>query len=189
MLTFTTMEFYNIAYGIVSVATGLANPRDCPSMFGRFRDLYSVRSAWSVVWHQQCRRICSPLSVWLARDVLGLRKGSFASKYVQLFVAFGISGLVHGVASMLVNCEFDDDGALWCFLLQAAIIMVEDHVIDLGKAMGFKDGLFWRVVGFVWMVGALGWSLEPWVGRNIARGVWVQNRELDLFGIGPVVVA
>ena len=55
--------------------------------------------------------------------------------------------------------------------------------------MGFKDGVFWRVVGFLWMVSALGWSLEPWVGRNIARGVWVQNRELDLFGIGPVVVA
>jgi hypothetical protein len=125
----------------------------------------------------------------MARDVLGLRKGSFASKYLQLFVGFGISGLVHGVASMLVNREFDDDGALKCFLLQAAIIMVEDHVVGLAKAMGFRDGVFWRLGGLLWMVGALGWSLEEWTGRNIARGVWVHNRELDLFGIGPKVIA
>lgn len=47
VLTYVSMEFYNCAYGIVSVGTGLANPRDCPSAFGNLKDLWSVRNAWS----------------------------------------------------------------------------------------------------------------------------------------------
>lgn len=41
----------------------------------------------------------------------------------------------------------------------------------------------------MWIVGALGWGLEPWVGRNIARGFWIQIRELNISDIGSVVVA
>ncbi len=189
MLTFTTMEFLNSAYSILCVATYLANPRDCPSLFGKLSDLYSVRSAWSRVWHQQCRRMCSSPGIWLSRDVLGLRKGSFASKYVQLFVAFGISGWIHGVAGMFVNRAFDDDGAFMCFLGQAAIIMLEDHVIDLGKAMGFRDRVGWRVLGFFWTLVAIGCGVEGWFVKSIARGAWEHSREWDFLGIGPAIVA
>ena len=188
LLTAFSMEFVNALYGVVSVATGLANPRDCPPMFGSLGDLYSVRSAWSRVWHQQCRRICSAPGIWLTRDVLRLRKGSFASKYVQLFTGFAISGFIHGAASMLVSRSFNDDGTLKCFLGQAALIMLEDHVIDLGKNLGLKDSRFWRGVGFLWTVLAIGWSVEPWVRQCIGNGVWVHDRENDFLGIGAGIV-
>ena len=47
VLTYWNIEFANSAYGVLAVATGLANPRDCPSAFGDLKKLYSVRNAWS----------------------------------------------------------------------------------------------------------------------------------------------
>jgi hypothetical protein len=46
-LTCAALEQANAIYGVVSVATGLANPRDCPSAFGNLRELVTVRNAWS----------------------------------------------------------------------------------------------------------------------------------------------
>jgi hypothetical protein len=46
-LTYVALEQANAAYGAFSVATGLANPRDCPSAFGDLRGLVAVRKAWS----------------------------------------------------------------------------------------------------------------------------------------------
>lgn len=138
-----------------------------------------------VVWHQQCRRVCSAPAIYVARDVLHLPKGSFVSKYLQLFIVFGISGLVHGGASMLAHGSFDDDGAMKVFVGQAIIIFVEDHLVKLGKMMGFSDSLFWRLVGFVWAVFAIGASMESWTGRTLSHGMWVHDRETDFFGIGP----
>lgn len=174
------------AIGLVSVALGLANPRDCPSGFGYLRDLWSVRQAWSAVWHQQIRRICSAPSIWLARDFLGLKKGSFGSKYVQLFVTFGISAMIHSGASWLMDGSLDDDvGSMRFFLGQAVVILVEDHVIALGKRMGFRDAVGWRLLGFVWTLLAVGWGTEGFLNRLLARGLWTHDRTPDWFGVGP----
>jgi len=47
VITYTCLELYNSLYGIVSVLSGLANPRDCPSSFGDLKQLYTVRQGWS----------------------------------------------------------------------------------------------------------------------------------------------
>jgi hypothetical protein len=46
-LTYVALEQANAAYGALSVALGLANPRDCPSAFGDPRNLCTLRNAWS----------------------------------------------------------------------------------------------------------------------------------------------
>lgn len=184
-LTYFALEKANAAYGALSVATGLANPRDCPSAFGDLRGLVSVRNAWSRVWHQQCRRLCSAPGIFIAKDVLHLRKGSFPSKYLQLFVGFLVSGIAHGGASMFIHRSFEDDAALTCFLGQAVIIMIEDHVIELGKSLGLKDSTFWRCVGFCWTIFALGASTQIWTCAVVDRGLWIHDRGRDFFGIGP----
>jgi hypothetical protein len=46
-LTYVAMEQANAMYGVVSVATGFAKPRDCPSAFGDLKDLVTMRNAWS----------------------------------------------------------------------------------------------------------------------------------------------
>ncbi|KAF9698500.1 hypothetical protein EKO04_003829 [Ascochyta lentis] len=185
VLTYVSLELYNTVVGIVSVAAGLARPSECPSLFGDLRGLWSIRRAWSVVWHQQCRRVCSGPSIFIVRDVLHLRKGSFASRYLQLFIAFAISGLVHGGASMLYHNSYEDDGAMKAFLAQAVIIFVEDHLVVFGKRAGLKDSAFWRLVGCVWTLLAIGASMEGWTGRLLKYGLWVHEREVDWFGIGP----
>jgi hypothetical protein len=47
VLTYIALEQANAAYGALSVATGLAEPKDCPSAFGDLRGLVTVRKAWS----------------------------------------------------------------------------------------------------------------------------------------------
>lgn len=47
VVTYTGLETMSSATSIVSVALGLANPRDCPRMFGDLKGMYSVRNAWS----------------------------------------------------------------------------------------------------------------------------------------------
>lgn len=47
LISYTGIELVNAVYGAVSVATGLANPRDCPSAFGDLKELVTVRKAWS----------------------------------------------------------------------------------------------------------------------------------------------
>lgn len=131
------------------------------------------------------RRFAGDPGIYLARDILGLRKGSFASKYLQLFIAFTISGLMHAGASMLVHRSFEDDAAMSFFLGQVLIIMVEDHVIDLGKSLGLRKSMFWRILGHVWVFLVMGTSLQKWQGSVIDRGLWIHHRENDFLGIGP----
>ncbi|EUC28107.1 hypothetical protein COCCADRAFT_110011 [Bipolaris zeicola 26-R-13] len=185
LITRCTLAVCFAISGIFAVALGLANPRDCPSAFGLVRDLWSVRQAWSLVWHQQLRFICSAPAIWLARDVFRFPKGSFGSRYVQLFVTFANSWIIHSVAAMLVNQAWTDDGGFVFFMSQAVIILVEDHLIALGKKMGFRDNWMWRVVGLVWTVIMVGWPAEYWVSRHISYGIWVHQRSPDLLGIGP----
>jgi hypothetical protein len=140
------------------------------------------------VWHQQCRRICSTPGTFIVRDVLHIRRGSFASKYLQLFSGFFISAIVHGCAAMFVHRSFEDDAAFVCFVGQAVVILVEDHAIDLGKRLGFKDSDFWRVVGCAWTVFVIGASMQTWTSSTVGRGIWIHDRTRDVFRIGPEVV-
>jgi hypothetical protein len=89
---------------------------------------------------------------------------------------------------MFVHGSFNDDGAFAFFLAQAAIIMVEDHVIELAKRLGLKSSTFWHLVGLLWTVFAIGVSSEPWASRVIDNSMWIHDRALDVFGIGPGMI-
>ncbi|PSN63634.1 hypothetical protein BS50DRAFT_557722 [Corynespora cassiicola Philippines] len=186
VLCYVSLEFAMAMYGAVSVALGFANPRDCPSAFGDLKEAYTVRNCWSVVWHQQMRRICSTPSIWLARDVLQLRKGSFASKYLQLFMGFFISGLCHAGASMLCYKSWkEDDASIACFMSQALVILVEDHIIKFAGSMGLKKSRFWRYFGYCWTTLWFGISTCSFTSSITGNGLWIHPVQYDLFGIGP----
>jgi hypothetical protein len=117
--------------------------------------------------------------------VLHLKKGGFTSKYVQLYTGFLISGIIHGGGAMLVHKSLDDDAAVLCFFFQATGIMVEDHVIGMGKYMGLKDSTTWRMVGYVWTISWFGLSTIMYTSRIVENGIWIHAKQVDLFGVGP----
>lgn len=86
---------------------------------------------------------------------------------------------------MLCHGSLNDDAAIQVFVAQAAIIFVEDHLIDIGKRVGLRDSLFWRLVGLIWTVVAVGVSTERWTGSLLEHGILMHDREPDWFGIGP----
>lgn len=47
LITYASLHFTGSAYAIVSVATGLSHPSECPVACGDLRYLYSLREAWS----------------------------------------------------------------------------------------------------------------------------------------------
>jgi hypothetical protein len=90
---------------------------------------------------------------------------------------------------MFVHRSFNNDAAFKFFLGQAVVIMIEDHLVDFGKSLGFKDSAFWRLAGFVWTVFTIGAMSQAWTARVVDHGMWIHDRGIDVFGIGPPVAS
>ena len=131
------------------------------------------------------RRVTSTFGIFFARDVLHLRKGSFGSKYVQLFVGFFVSATIHAGSSMLCYRDFRDNSEYFFFLSQAVVIMIEDHVMHFGRYLGLRDSLLWRMVGYSWTVVWFGMSMRVYSLAAIRAGIWYHRPTVDIFGIGP----
>ena len=123
--------------------------------------------------------------IFLAREVFHLAKGTFASKYLQLFVGFLVSGIAHSGAAMANARTFRDNGEISFFIAQAVIILIEDHIIDFGRKLGVQDSRTLRILGHLWTIMWFGYSLRPWASGMVGKGLWIHNRSVDIFGIGP----
>jgi len=123
--------------------------------------------------------------IFLARDVFHLAKGTFTSKYLQLFVGFLVSGAIHLGAAMANARAFRDNGEISFFIAQAVIILIEDHIIDFGRKLGVQDSRTLRILGYLWTIMWFGYSLRPWTSGGVSKGLWIHNRSVDIFGIGP----
>ncbi|KAF2499684.1 hypothetical protein BU16DRAFT_524141 [Lophium mytilinum] len=184
LITYYTLEFINCVNAVVFVSLHLARPSECPSLFGDLREMYTLRKAWSVTWHQSMRRVCATMGLFTARDALGLKKGAFASKYVQLFVGFGVSAIIHAIGSIGWHGSLQTGGEFTFFLGQALAIMIEDHFVVLGRKLGARDHLVWRVLGYVWVILWFGLN-SAWSSAMVANGIWNHQRGADVFGLGP----
>ncbi|KAF2810461.1 uncharacterized protein BDZ99DRAFT_312505 [Mytilinidion resinicola] len=184
LITYYTLEFINCVISVVLVTLHFANPSECPPLFGDPREMYTLRKAWSVTWHQSMRRACATMGLFAARDVLRLKKGTFASKYVQLFVGFGVSATIHAMGSVGCYGALQTNGEFTFFMAQALAIMIEDHVVALGRKLGARDRLAWRVLGYVWVTLWFGLN-SAWFSAAIVNGIWNHQRGADVFGLGP----
>jgi cellulose synthase/poly-beta-1,6-N-acetylglucosamine synthase-like glycosyltransferase len=127
------------------------------------------------------RRHTSSLGTYVARDILELRKGTFQSKYVQLFVGFIVSAIIHAGVAMLCSKSLNDDASLYFFTVQAVVIMFEDHVIALGRYLSLQESPFWHMIGFLWTITAIGFTCRTWVACLIDNGAWVHARKQGSF--------
>jgi hypothetical protein len=143
----------------LSVAAGIYSPSDWPPLMGKLRDVVTVRDIWGKFWHQLLRRVGSSApsitkSSWLTshqrlnlpfnllKRYVDIPKGTLLSKYLQLYLAFGVSALIHNLSCF--NMPLNDNGInsgtyqLAFFLLQPFAITFEDLVIHLWKRAGVK---------------------------------------------------
>ncbi|KZO97794.1 hypothetical protein CALVIDRAFT_456784, partial [Calocera viscosa TUFC12733] len=135
----------------ITVGLGLYRPEDWPSLF-RLREGYTVRRFWGRAWHHLFRRFLTSNSQFVSRHVLGLQKGNPLLPYVELYLAFFLSGIVHWVGTYAMLRQYTAPNmTLLFFLLQATVIALEDFVVAFGKRMGIKDSWWVRLLGYVWV--------------------------------------
>lgn len=166
---------------VAGVAVGAYEPDECPPVNGSLAEFYTLRKTWGVVWHQHMRRAVCFVGTFLANDILGLKKGTFWSRYILLFAGFLTSGAIHHYASYVNLGHGLNDMPF--FAAQALAIFVEDHVILLGQSVGLKQNGFWKLVGFAWLVIWFSITMQYWNGLQIERGVLLIDKPFDPFGL------
>ncbi|MCJ1401071.1 hypothetical protein MMC11_004283 [Xylographa trunciseda] len=163
-------------FSIFAVLFGLSKPEDWPPHFGRLTDVTTVRDFWGKYWHQTVRRLFNAYTGALV-DLLGIRRGTNASSYTQLWAAFLFSGCMHANAMRGIpapaNLELQDYTVGWLqfFFFQAAAITFEDGVQWTWRRLrGEMEGrsLLRTLVGYAWVTCWLWWSL-PFVGDLMLR--------------------
>ncbi|PVH78696.1 hypothetical protein DL98DRAFT_237574 [Cadophora sp. DSE1049] len=150
---------YYIA-AIPAVGFGISSPQDWPPITGSFRrEAYTIRKMWGTCWHQLMRRPCSE-GGRIVKQIFGLQKGSFASRYSQIWIAFLISTSTHHAGAVVGM--FDDGGfcQMLYFMMQPVGIMLEDLVIHLGKKRGWEGSVWAKRLGFLWVIVWFSWSLR-----------------------------
>ena len=137
--TYYSIELAYYSAAIIGVVIGFGTPSDWPPVSGSFRnDGYTIRKMWGTCWHQMTRRPCSEAGR-VVKEICGFKKGTFLSKYSQIWVAFFVSLIAHH-AGAIVACF--EDGGLWqavYFMIQPVGIMLEDLVIFTGAKMGISQ--------------------------------------------------
>ncbi|KAF9024034.1 hypothetical protein BDZ89DRAFT_142049 [Hymenopellis radicata] len=179
-------------FSVVSVTMKLSRPEDWTSSIGKWSDAYTLRRFWGRVWHQYLRKFLSAHGQFVTRRVLNLQPGTKASSYVQLYVAFILSALMHWLSEVTqLYDHWSQSTASIFFPLQAVGITFEDGVIAIAQKWGIKapEGappLYLRAVGYLWtylwfaMVGPIWWDalhragfLEAlYMPKSLILGVW-----------------
>lgn len=165
---YCTMSGLYAAASIVSVATGIDQPRDWPHLFGTLRNAYTVRKCWGRVWHQMLRRIFTSHSNFLAK-ALHLPKGTFTT-YFKLFVSFFISGLMHAAPDYIFHQNFSEGTSVRFFILQAVAITFEDTVIDIASRLGYKESKASKLIGFIWVFMWFTFCMPIWLDPQLHAG-------------------
>ncbi|KAF7341689.1 MBOAT-2 domain-containing protein [Mycena sanguinolenta] len=158
--TYSSMMMTSNILSIVGVASGLSRPEDWPAFFGAPHEAYTIRKMWGFV---------STHGKYLAQDVLGLRSGSNASSYVQLFTAFALSASIHYGAETMALRSWDG-GALVFFMLQPCMITVEDFLLFAARKAGMREGPMVRRLGYLWVWAWFTLTLPIWEEPLVRAG-------------------
>ncbi|KAJ8509196.1 hypothetical protein ONZ45_g8609 [Pleurotus djamor] len=111
---------------------------------------------------------------FVSQKLLGLPRHSKVRTYLELYIAFFISGLLH-YSLEYMSIKNWANGAIQFFTLQAVAIHLEDMVIAFASSrLGLKQNKMWEAIGYIWVVQWFGWSLPMWLEPRI-RGGAVDN--------------
>ncbi|KAJ5329639.1 hypothetical protein N7452_010029 [Penicillium brevicompactum] len=159
---------------IICVATGIWPVSDFPPLFNSMSDAYTLRNFWGKFWHQMLRLSFTGVSNFISRDVLRLPKPSLVERYINVFLVFFISGLMHLLANPVQSISLRQSGAMPYFLSFVIGYMIEDGVAALWKQIRgsryTEDLSLWqKTIGFCWVFGWIGVSSTFYFGPQIGR--------------------
>ncbi|WYZ34165.1 hypothetical protein EsH8_I_000441 [Colletotrichum jinshuiense] len=89
---------------------GLSGPDDCPPLYGSLTSSYSIRRFWGVTWHQCLRSGLTGHADIIANFILPFRQ-RMVSRYLRLFIAFLISGMIHHSSDIAMGIAPQDAGS------------------------------------------------------------------------------
>jgi hypothetical protein len=161
-------------YSLAAAATvgiNLCSPWEWPPILDRVGEGWSVRHMWSAAYHQIIRRNFQRPGQRLVR-LLGLKKGSLSSKYLQLYLAFFISMILH--EWNIFNVTRRDGGEFWFFMSQPFAITAEDFLIWVyeevfGEVKKPSPAL--RMIGYLWVFVWFSYSLPPFIQGLLDAGI------------------
>ncbi|OAG43733.1 hypothetical protein AYO21_01960 [Fonsecaea monophora] len=173
-----TLGFSYYLGAAFAVGSGLYMPQSWPPIFGSF-----FEKGHTLLRHQFHRRIFESVNKCLLH-LLRVKNGTLASRYLQLYNAFFVSALIHHAGAL--NCPYSSLG--WCqvyfFMVQPVAIMFEDLVVYLGKRKDLKDTWKTRMVGYVWVICVLSYSLRYAAQGILAAGLGeVRHPVVDKYSI------
>lgn len=99
------------------------------------------------------------------------------SRYMRLFLAFLISGLIHHSSDLAMGISRAEAGSLIFFLLQPLGIMLEDGFQALARQVPTSRfrGRIERIVCYLWVVMFLTWSTPTWFYPQQRLGIDPEN--------------
>ncbi|KIW04039.1 uncharacterized protein PV09_04861 [Verruconis gallopava] len=171
---------YHMAAAL-SVAAGICSTWEWPPLMGSLKDSWSVRQMWSTVYHQTFRRMFSQPAMRITR-ALGFRKGTLPSRYMQLYLSFGISCILHQF--QMFNVTRRDMGEFNFFMSQAVAITIEDFVRWAWRKLhgSSPSRRFDLLMGYAWTFTWFSFSLHVYIKGLVAANVI----EDWLFGVDPI---
>lgn len=163
------LSFYSCASAI-SVSLGVYERWHLPPLMGAVSDASSVRQFWAV-YHQTMRRMVSAPARRITRSH-GLRQGKFWSGIAQVFLAFGVSTIVHQY--QMFNVTRRDMGEFKFFMSQPVVITFEGIVVRLWGCVarpgaGIKH-CEWAM-GYVWVFLWFSFSLPIYLKGSRDAGI------------------
>lgn len=168
---------------LVCVGLGGSSPTLWPDIWGRWQDAYTIRNLWGQTWHQRLRPTVAGLGRLVANKFFKFPPGTNRSSYVQLYVAFFVSGAIHSAADFTID-KRPVYRSLKFFLLQATVITFEGFLIHVTKRSLLQAGIqlkpgrvdeSWvetvvKVFGYCWVILWLCLTVPVWMDGASAAG-------------------
>ncbi|KAL2834696.1 membrane bound O-acyl transferase family-domain-containing protein [Aspergillus pseudoustus] len=146
-----------LVLGLINVGLGLIEADRSPPLFGRIQDAYTIRKFWNTYWHQMLRWPITAWSRFITRDVLRLPSPSLVERYLNIGLAFFLSGVVHEFATATIGMPYSEAGSLTFFSLFVVGIMIEDGVQAVYSWMSNggppqPTPLWIKIIGYIWVI-------------------------------------
>ncbi|KAF9264395.1 hypothetical protein L218DRAFT_1076599 [Marasmius fiardii PR-910] len=154
-------------------------PDEWRPLFGDLEDAWTVTRFWGFTWHQMMRRFLSAHGHFVAHCVLRLHPGSSLNRFIQILVAFCLSGIMHQTGEYMVAREHgrgwwnEGGGSFRFFMLQPIAIGLEDLV--LGKRSFKLSSKKWRFVGYLWVLFWFSLTVPVWLNGAVRVGLMDQR--------------